>query len=152
MPPGQGTRGHVQSSGSCPSHLNCSAQTRPSDSLKGTSPRTDTALPHSSSAQMTCALGSVKFPSDSGVQASPECSSTCPEQGPSPPTRRTNPKRKKSAVSVGDHGLAEPETTCNRQWWEGHGERTSQLESDLHFHEPVSEETSRRILGHFWNG
>ena len=94
VPAGQGTLGQTLSSGSSPSHLNSSAQTRPSDSLKSSCPRTDTALPHPSSAQMTWAVGSVKFPSDTGVQTSPECTSTRPEQGPSPPARRTNPKRK----------------------------------------------------------
>ncbi|KAJ1062605.1 hypothetical protein K5549_019269, partial [Capra hircus] len=49
VPPGQGTLGQTRSSGSSPSHLNSSAQTRPLDSLKGTCPRTDTALPHPSS-------------------------------------------------------------------------------------------------------
>ena len=58
-------------------------------------PRTDTALPHPSSTQMTWAVGIVKFPSDTGVQASPEYTSTRPEQGPFPPARRTNPKRNK---------------------------------------------------------
>ena len=92
VPPGQGTLGQDQSSGSPPSHLNSSDQTWPSDSLNGMCPRTDTALPHPSSAQMTWAVGSVKFPSDTGVQSSPECTSTRPEQSPSPPARRTNPK------------------------------------------------------------
>ena len=81
VPPGQGTLGQDQSSGSSPSHLNSSAQTWPSDSLNGTCPRTDTALPHPSSAQITWAVRSVKFPSDTRVQASPECTSTHLEQG-----------------------------------------------------------------------
>ena len=94
MPPGQGTLGQTQSSGSSPSHLNSSAQTWPSDSLKGMCFRTDTALPHPSSAQMTWAVGSVKFPSDTGIHSFPECTSTLPEQGLSPPNRRTDPKIK----------------------------------------------------------
>ena len=99
VPPGQGTLGQDQSSGSSPLHLNSSAQTRPFDFLKGRCPSTDTALPHPSSAQMTWAMGSAKFPSDTGVQCSPECTSTRPKQGPSPSTRWTNPKGKQQQTS-----------------------------------------------------
>ena len=120
MPPGQGTLGQNQSLGSSPSHLNSSAQTWSSDSLKGTCPRTDTALPHPSSAQMTWAVGSVKFPSDTGVQASPEYTSTRPEQGPFPPARRTNPKRNKEQQTqwVFMNLAWQFETTSHRQWCE----------------------------------
>ena len=107
VPLGQGTLGQDQSSGSSPLHLNSSAQIRPSDSLKGTCPRTDTTLPHPSSAQMTCAVGNVKFLSDTGVQSSPEWTSTRPEQGLSPSARRINPKRNKQGnpMSVLDPDL-----------------------------------------------
>ena len=108
VPPGQGTLGQDQSSGSSPLHLNSSAQTRPSDSLKGTCPRTDTTLPHPRSAQMTWAVGNVKFPSDTGVQSSPEWTSTRPEQGPSPSARRVNPKRNRQANPV---NVLEPDLT-----------------------------------------
>ena len=97
--PGQDTLGQNWSLGSYPLHLNSSAQTWPSDSLKGTCPRTDPAMPHPSSAQMTWAMGSAKFPSDTGVHSSPECTSTRPKQGPSPSTRRTNPKGKQQQTS-----------------------------------------------------
>ena len=103
VPPGQGTLGHHQSLRSSPSHLNSSAQTWPSDSLKSSCPRTDTASPHPSSAQMTWAVGSVKFPSDTGVQSSPGRTSTRPEQGPSSPTRRTNPKKTTTRNPVSAH-------------------------------------------------
>ena len=108
VPPGQGTLGHHQSLRSSPSHLNSSAQTWPSDSLKSLCPRTDTASPHPSSAQMTWAVGRVKFPSDTGVQSSPGRTSTRPEQGPSSPTRRTNPKKTTTRNPVSAHrpGLA----------------------------------------------
>ena len=103
VPPGQGTLGQTRSSGSSPSHLNSSAQTWPSDSLKGMCFRTDATLPHPSSAQMTWAVGSVKFPSDTGIQAFPECTSTRPEQGLSPPNRRTEPKIKITTNTVSFH-------------------------------------------------
>ena len=108
VPPGQGTLGHHQSLRSSPSHLNSSAQTWPSDSLKSLCPRTDTASPHPSSAQMTWAVGRVKFPSDTGVQSSPGRTSTRPEQGPSSPTRCTNPKKTTTRNPVSAHrpGLA----------------------------------------------
>ena len=119
VPPGQGTLGQTRSSGSSPSHLNCSAQTRALDSLKSSCPRTDTALPHPSSAQMTWAVGSVKFPSDTGIQASPEYTSTRPEQGPSPPARRTNPKRKQQQNQWVFMVLTwQLETAHHRQWYE----------------------------------
>lgn len=107
--PGQDSLWQNQSSGSCPLHWNSLGQTL-YDSLIDISPRKDTALPHPSSAQMTWAVSSVKFPSDSGTQSLPECTSTRPKQGPSPPARRTNPKRKKKTkpnqVNVHDSGLA----------------------------------------------
>ena len=119
VPPGQGTLGQTRSSGSSPSHLNSSAQTWALDSLKSSCPRTDTALPHPSSAQMTWAVGSVKFPSDTGIQASPEYTSTRPEQGSSPPARRTNPKRKQQQNQWVFMVLTwQLETTHHRQWCE----------------------------------
>lgn len=93
-PPGQDSLWQNQSSGSCPLHWNSLGQTL-SDSLKDTSCEKDTALPHPSSAQMTWAVSNVKLPSDNGTQSFPERTSTCPKQGPSPPAKRTNPKRKK---------------------------------------------------------
>ena len=106
--PGQDTLGQNWSLGSYPLHLNSSAQTWPSDSLKSLCPRTDTASPHPSSAQMTWAVGRVKFPSDTGVQSSPGRTSTRPEQGPSSPTRCTNPKKTTTRNPVSAHrpGLA----------------------------------------------
>ena len=103
VPPGQGTLGQTWSSGSSPSHLNASAQTCSSDSQQGMCFRTDTALPHPSCAQMTWAVGSVKFPSDTGIQTFPESTSTCPEQGLSPPIRRTDPKIKITTNTVNIH-------------------------------------------------
>ena len=131
VPPGQGTLGQDQSSGSSPLHLNSSAQTWPPDSLKGTCPRTDTTLPHPSSAQMTWAVGNVKFLSDTGVQSFPEWTSTRPEQGPSPSARRINPKRNKQGnpVSVLDPDLTNGNNTSQAMMWmlffsrSGHGER-----------------------------
>ena len=131
VPPGQGTLGQDQSSGSSPLHLNSSAQTWPPDSPKGTCPRTDTTLPHPSSAQMTWAVGNVKFLSDTGVQSSPEWTSTRPEQGPSPSARRINPKRNKqwNPVSVLDPDLTNGNNTSQATMWmlffsrSGHGER-----------------------------
>lgn len=107
-PPGQHTLGQKQSSGSSPLHRNSSGHTGLSDSLKDLSPWKDTALPHPSCAQMTWAVRNVKFSSDTRVQSFPECTSTSPEQGPAPPTRRTTPRRgkKKKKVSVHDSGLA----------------------------------------------
>ena len=119
VPPGQGTLGQTESSGSSPSHLNSSAQTWPSDSLKSSCSWTDTALPHPSSAQMTWAVGSVKFPSDTGIQASPEYTSTRPEQGSSPPARCTNPKRKQQQNHRVFMVLTwQLETAHHRQWSE----------------------------------
>ena len=119
VPPGQGTLGQDQSSGSSPLHLNSSAQTRPSDSLKGMCPRTDTTLPHPRSAQMTWAVKNVKFPSDTGVQSSPEWTSTRPEQGPSPSARRVNPKKNRQTdpVNVLEPDLTNENSTSQAMMW-----------------------------------
>ena len=119
VPPGQGTLGQDQSSGSSPLHLNSSAQTRPSDSLKGMCPRTDTTLPHPRSAQMTWAVENVKFPSDTGVQSSPEWTSTRPEQGPSPSARRVNPKKNRQTdpVNVLEPDLTNENSTSQAMMW-----------------------------------
>ena len=154
MPPGQGTLGQTQSSGSSPSHLNSSAQTWPSDSLKGMCFRTDTALPHPSSAQMTWAVGSVKFPSDTGIHSFPECTSTLPEQGLSPPNRRTDPKIKImiNTVSVHFPCLQIENNMSQAMVWKlsGSWAQTENLVSELHFHDQVSKEKPRSRVNLEW--